>query len=363
MKKNFSNFVFLRLTALALILCLLPIVGLGETTSSELSEQKTGTLPDWISFLLICNEGMNNDKGNAGNTLMVVSMNPQKGKIRLMMFAWDTFIDYEGYDVPQKLDMPYRNKGAEEAMRVLDENFDLDIQHYMSLNYLNLASLIDEYGGITVDITCAERNALNGMVASKKTQLQREVGKGILSQAMVEMLAQEYYLNDFGPDIHLKGLQAVGFGWLQYDSVVNCCEREVEVIASLFENVGTFIAQRVVFYTNESGYLNQVEGRRAINLDEVTNEDYAFLRQLMAPIFEKSFHNLGEDEIHDIALALAHVGYSAARQGVDIFDHLERKIMPLEATQPYDIIAGAKGHLVDKEANAQAIREFLFADD
>ena len=194
--------ILTKLTALLLLLCLLPLAATAE-------EKKEG---NWESFLLICNEGMNNDKGNAGNTLMVAAMEPDQGRIHLMMFTWDTFINYEGYDVPQKLDMPYRNNGPEEAVKVFNENFGLNINHYLSLNYLNLASLIDEYGGINVDITRAERNALNGMVASKKIRLQEQVAAGELGQTVIDMLAQEYYLNDFGPDTHLNGLQAVGYG-------------------------------------------------------------------------------------------------------------------------------------------------------
>lgn len=366
MKNRRFSFILLRITAVILTLCLLPCLAPGAASAGgtpETGDRTVDDLPDWVTFLLICNEGMNNDKGNAGNTLMVVAMNPTQGKIRLMMFTWDTFIDYEGYDVPQKLDMPYRNNGPEEALRVFNDNFGLGIRYYMSLNYLNLAAMIDDYGGITVDVSRAERNALNGMVASKKARLMEEAGKGLLSQAVIDMLAEDYYLNNYGPETHLNGLQAVGYGWLQYDSVVNCCEREVEVIASLFESTGTYVAERVVFYTDETGYPDNTDGRRAINLDHVTEEDYVFLRQQMDPIFQMSVHNLNEDEIHAIALALAHVAYKASRQGVDIFDHLEHKVFPLEATQPYDIVAGAKGHLVDKRANTAAIQEFLFRED
>ena len=346
--------LILRLTALVLALCLLPVFSLAEEAEAQ---------SDWITFLLICNEGMNNDKGNAGNTLMVVSMNPGEGKIRLMMFTWDTFVDYEGYDVPQKLDMPYRNNGPEEAMKVFNANFGLDIQHYLSLNYLNLAGLIDEYGGVNVDITRAERNALNGMVASKKIRLQQEVATGSLSQFVVDMLAKEYYLTDFGPDTHLNGLQAVGFGWLQYDSVYNCCEREVEVIASLFGSVGAFMEGKVVFYTNESGLPADAGQRRAINIDNVTDDDYDFLRQLIAPIFQMSSNNMEEEEIRTITLALTHTAYMAARQGENILAGLDHIVLPLEATKPYDNVAGVQGHLVDKDANIAAIQEFLFSED
>ena len=117
----------------------------------------------WVDFILICNEGMKNDGGNSGNTMMIVSMNPKTGMIKLMPFTWDTFIQYPGYDVLQRLDMPYRNRGPEETMDVFNYNFNMDIKLYMSLNYTNLASLIDSYGGVDVDVEIAERNALNNM--------------------------------------------------------------------------------------------------------------------------------------------------------------------------------------------------------
>ena len=350
------------LTALLLILCLLPVFATAEETAKATTEATTGDNDDWVTFLLICNEGMNNEKGNAGNTLMVVAMNPVLGKIRLMMFTWDTFIDYEGYDVPQKMDMPYRNNGPEEAVKVFNDNFGLNIQYYMSLNYLNLASLIETYGGVTVDVSRAERNALNGMVGSKKIRLQEEVAGGLLEQAVIDLLAQDYYLNDFGPETHLNGLQAVGYGWLQYDSVYNCCERDAEVIAAFFHTVSTYMSQHIVFYTNKAG-LPDSAGRRAINLDEMSEDDYAFIKELVQPIFQMSTNNLEEENIHSIILALAHVSYQASREGVDILDFLKTSVFPLEATLPYDTVAGAKGHLVDKEANIAAMQEFLYSDN
>ena len=75
---------------------------------------------------------------NVGNTLMGVSVNPNSGKVRLMMVTWDTFIEYEGYDVPQLIDMPYRNNGPEETVKVFDANFDTHVDRFMSLNFLNL---------------------------------------------------------------------------------------------------------------------------------------------------------------------------------------------------------------------------------
>ena len=325
-----------------------------------LSGSNAETIPEsdergWVDFILVCNEGMKNDGGNSGNTMMVVSMNPRTGMIKLMPFTWDTFIQYPGYDALQRLDMPYRNRGPEETMNVFNYNFNMDIKLYMSLNYTNLASLIDSYGG--------ERNALNNMVASKKEELVKAANMGLISQALIDTLAEQYYLDDYGPETHLNGMQAVGFGWLQYDSLYNCCLRGVNVIKSLFISVGKTISPKIILYTNESGYPDNLNGRRAINLDDMTDEDQAFLRNEMAPIFQMATHNLSEENIKDISNALARTAYLASRQGVNVFEAIKFKVLPLEATQPQDLVAGAKGHIIDYSANEAAIKEFLFSEE
>lgn len=317
----------------------------------------------WVDFLLVCNEGGRNDGGNDGNTLMVVSMNPNTGMIKLMPFTWDTFIQYPGYDMLQRLDMPYRNGGPEETMEIFNLNFNMDIKLFMSLNWLNLSSLIESYGGVDVDIEIAERNALNQMVSSKKEELVRAANLGLISQAMIDTMAEQYYLDEYGPDTHLNGLQAVGFGWLQYDSVYNCCQRDVNVIKALFISVGKKISQDIVLYTNESGEPENPNGRTPINLDNVTEEDQELLRKEMGPIFQMAYHNLSEENIRDISNALARTAYLASRQGVNVFEAIKVKILPLEATQPQDLFAGTKGHIIDYSANEAAIKEFLFTDE
>ena len=355
--QKLRHFVIILISLLA-ALCLLPLASFAE----DIPEQDER---GWVDFVLVCNEGNNNTGSNVGNTMMVVSMNPKTGKIRLMMMTWDTFVRYEGFEQPRKLDQPFRRNGPEGTLKVFNDNFNMDIKLFMSLNYLNLASMIDAYGGVEIDVSRAERNALNQMVASKKEEITRRAELGLLTQGAVELLASEYYLgeHEYGKSTHLNGLQAVGFGWLQYDSVYNCCEREVEVIASLFSSVGKTIGEKVILYTDESGEPEFAEGREAINLDHMTDEDQAFLREQMDPIFQMAYHNLTETDILNISNALVRAAYLASRQGVNVFNNLEYKIFPKEAKNPYDMIAGIMGHLVDYAENEKEMKEFLFAED
>ena len=137
----------------------------------------------------------------------------------------------------------------------------------------------------------------------------------------------------------------------------------MEVIASLFSSVGTKIGKEAALFTDEYGAPENLEGRRAINLDDMTEDDIAFLREEMGPIFQMAYHNLTEEDIRNISLALARGAYAGSRQGVNIFDTLDYTILPLEAKNPYDSVAGTDGHLVDYQANREAMKEFLFRED
>ena len=348
----------------SILACLLSLAVAFSFPVPALAGEAASDGGDWVNFFLMCNEGMSNSGGNSGNTMMVIAMNQRTGTIRMMMPTWDTFVNYEGYDYPQRLDMAYRNKGPEESMKVFTENFDIGVDMYMSLNFLNLASLIDDYGGVNVEVTRAERNALNGLVSTKKEDIQAMRDSNLLDQVLVELLAKEYYLEDFGPDTLLNGLQAVAFGWLQYDSVYNCCEREMAVVGDLFRKVGEELHHSVVFYDNSANAVpGTSDGRRVINLDEITDDDISFLRTAIRPIFDMTYNNLPEEDITSITLALARVSYLASRQGANILDQMEMKVFPLEAKNPPDTVAGAKGHLVDFEANSKAMKEYLYAED
>ena len=91
-------------------------------------------------------------------------------------------------------------------------------------------------------------------------------------------------------------------------------------------------------------------------------EDMDFLTQSLSPIFDTSYNNLPEEEMMKVALAIARASYLSSRQGINIMDQLEYAIFPLELTQPVDKIAGAEGHVIDYEKNAQAINEFLYSE-
>ena len=176
------------------------------------------------------------------------------------------------------------------------------------------------------------------------------------------MMETEYHLNEFGPDTKLNGLQAVGYGWLQYDSVYNCCEREIAIVSGLFKKISEDINEEAVFYTDKTGAPDTTDSHRAINLDNITEDDRAFLMKELSPIIQTSYNNLTKEEFMDMSIALARAAYVASREGVDIFDNIDNSVFPLEAKEPYDLVAGIEGHLIDYEKNSIQMKDFLYAE-
>lgn len=335
----------LAATLIALLLILTAGAGSAETEPAE-----------WFTFLLLCNEGMLNTGGNVGNTIMVFSVNPKAGIVKQLSFLWDTFIDYPGFETPQLLDQPFRVGGPEETLALFNRNFGQEIESFLSINFLNLSMLIDDFGGVTLNITRAERNALNGMVGSKVAGATSAMENLGLDESAYNKILDAYYLLGYGPNTHVSGIQAVGYGWLQHDSVEECCRREVEVISQLFFNMRAFVEEQAFFYADESELPKDLMGKRPIKTGALTGDDRDFVYQLLSPVFNRSYHNLTRQQIDSILEAIIHSGPSTEIG----YESIQQNILPLEYQDEKTNIAGVDGIVVDYAANKDALDRFLF---
>ena len=78
-----------------------------------------------------------------------------------------TAFDY-GYRVAKnsdrsrkKTEEDYKRAGAETALKTIRHNFGLDIQHYVFVNFVEFAEIIDCLGGVTVDVKEKEVTEMN----------------------------------------------------------------------------------------------------------------------------------------------------------------------------------------------------------
>lgn len=105
-------------------------------------------------------DSQNEDNIGRSDAIMIASVNGKTGKIKLISIARDTYVDVPDHG-KTKINHAYAYGGPELAIQTINENFDLDIKDYVSVNFDSLADVIDEMGGVELEITEGERQQIN----------------------------------------------------------------------------------------------------------------------------------------------------------------------------------------------------------
>lgn len=142
----------------------------------ELDTEKLGindsANPDQDKYTIIAMFGIdardntNLGEGNRSDSIMIASINNDTKEIRIASIYRDTLlnVDYDG-GFTTKITHAYAYGGPEFAIKTLNENLDLKITEFVSVNFMALTKAIDTLGGVTVKVEEDELPVLNKMVA------------------------------------------------------------------------------------------------------------------------------------------------------------------------------------------------------
>ena len=110
-------------------------------------------------LLLGCNS-WHEGKYENSDSIIVVSLDRETGKIKLASILRDIRVDLHEYGM-DKINTALVYGGPEFAVKVVNEYFDLNIRYYAVVDMYGLVNIIDLLGGIDVEITEMERIFLN----------------------------------------------------------------------------------------------------------------------------------------------------------------------------------------------------------
>ncbi|WMI81059.1 LCP family protein [Anaerotignum sp. MB30-C6] len=105
-------------------------------------------------------DSQNEENKGRSDAIMIASVNGKTGKIKLISIARDTYVDVKDHG-KTRINHAYAYGGPELAIQTINESFGLDITDYVSVNFDSLADVIDEMGGIELEVTEAERQQIN----------------------------------------------------------------------------------------------------------------------------------------------------------------------------------------------------------
>ena len=185
-----------------------PLVENQYINSSELYSD-----PNQTNILLIGIDARNADDDSRSDTMMLVTIDNTNGQIKLTSFLRDSYVEIAGKNWNEKLNAAYFRGGVQMLVDTLELNFKVDIPYYMLVNFEIFTTIVDELGGITVDVTERESEYVK---TSKKPNIPVEIPAG--------------------EDVLLNGEQALWYARIRkLDSDFMRTKRQRKVITAMVE--------------------------------------------------------------------------------------------------------------------------------
>ena len=201
---------------------------MGELNHNDLDEDELGIAvpvtdnPNDKSVTNIALFGVDKrlDQSNVhSDAIMVMSIDKKHNKIKLSSIMRDTLVNIEGYG-QNKLTQAYFYGGPELAVKTINQNFKLNISEYATVDFQQMATIIDAVGGVSIDISEAERLDANN---------------SIYEQSAIAGLSQD--IITYAGLQTLSGTQAVAYARIRHvgNSDFERTDRQREVLEQLFE--------------------------------------------------------------------------------------------------------------------------------
>ncbi len=168
---------------------------------------------DQINILLVGVDAREGDTDSRSDTMMLVTLDNKNGQIKLTSFLRDSYVEIAGRNRSSKLNSAYFRGGIQMLVDTLELNFGVEIPYYALVDFEIFTTIVDELGGINVDVTEKE---------SYYTYHSGKVGVPVRIEA--------------GEDVLLNGEQALWYSRIRYlDSDFMRTKRQRKVISAIVE--------------------------------------------------------------------------------------------------------------------------------
>ena len=185
--------------------------------------EEQGTMVEGITnILLVGTDGENIEKGNRSDSMMVVTIDSKNKDIKISSIARDTYVDIPGYST-EKLTHAYAYEGIDLLKEVFKVNFNLDIDKYIAVNFVSFMDIMDELGGVEVNVEEKDIKEINKYIDACYGYYKNKDEK------------DKEYITKSGVQ-RLNGYQALAFSRIRYtDSAFARDNRHREVAESVYK--------------------------------------------------------------------------------------------------------------------------------
>lgn len=180
------------------------------------------------NILLIGNDSRSQGEDGRSDAMIMLSISNKTNKIYMTSLLRDIYVDIPGYK-GNRLNAAYSYGGAELLMETIEQNFDIQVNRYILVNFQAFANLVDAVGGVDLELTNEEVQYVNGYLVEYNILEGRAEGTDYLDTSLSGI-------------IHLNGPQALAYSRNRYlGTDFGRTERQRKVLSSVMKKLPTSV--------------------------------------------------------------------------------------------------------------------------
>ena len=176
------------------------------------------------NILLLGTDGRDGEENYRSDSMIIATIDLQNKNIKLTSLARDTYVNIPGKG-KGKLNAAYFYGKEDLLFKTIKENFKVEIDKYITVDFDNLMNIVFILGGVEVDVKEHEIEATNAIIpTSYETCTYKDKGEmTLLTSSGVQTL---------------NGYQIVAYSRIRYsDNAINRDKRQRAVLMSVFGKI------------------------------------------------------------------------------------------------------------------------------
>ncbi len=178
-------------------------VQLGHVLSVPSEEEAGGGEPLNILLVGVDNEaGLDpddprmegRDGGLRSDTVMLLRLNPEDRTAHLLSFPRDLWLPMGGDGYNEKLNAALGIGGQDLLIETISKNFDVEVNHYVEVNFAQFQDLVDVVGGVPIPFDTPVRDVMTGLDIAESGCV---VLDGPQALDYVRSRQLEYFIDDY----------------------------------------------------------------------------------------------------------------------------------------------------------------------
>lgn len=222
---------------LAIIVIVIPIVATGyvyfklnsmydgdNKTNEILSQSDYTEVKGITNILLVGIDARNLNEASRSDSMMILTIDNKNKSLKLTSLARDTYADIPGRG-KEKLTHAYAYGGINLLLETIENNFEVNLNDYVIVNFFGFVDIIDALGGLEIDVKSDEIEELNTYIVNGQSIDKVAEDKNVVTIKKSGLQT-------------LNGYQSLAYARIRYnDSAFGRDERQRQIIEATIKKI------------------------------------------------------------------------------------------------------------------------------